>query len=158
MIESINKVIRTSRYLVQQHGREPEPDEIAAQMDLPVDHVRKVLKIVKEPVSLDMPIGEEGDSSLGDLIENRTVTSPSDAASSGDIAEQTRNVLATLTPREEKVLRMRFGIGEKKDHTLEEVGQDFEVTRERIRQIEAKALRKLRHPSRSKQLKSFIES
>jgi RNA polymerase primary sigma factor len=157
MIESINKVIRTSRYLVQQNGREPEPDEIAAKMDLPVEHVRKVLRIVKEPVSLDMPIGEDGDSSLGDLIENRNSMSPVETAVSTDLADQTRKVLATLTPREEKVLRMRFGIGEKKDHTLEEVGQDFEVTRERIRQIEAKALSKLRHPSRSKKLNAFVE-
>ena len=158
MIETINKLIRTSRYLVQEIGREPTPDEIASKMELPIDKVRKVLKIAKEPISLETPIGEEEDSHLGDFIEDKGVTSPSDAVVSQNLAEQTRKVLATLTPREEKVLRMRFGIGEKSDHTLEEVGQDFEVTRERIRQIEAKALRKLRHPSRSKRLKAFVDS
>jgi RNA polymerase primary sigma factor len=157
MIETINKLIRTSRYLVQELGREPTPEEIAEKMELPLDKVRKVLKIAKEPISLETPIGEEEDSHLGDFIEDKSVISPSDAVISMNLAEQTRKVLATLTPREEKVLRMRFGIGEKSDHTLEEVGQDFEVTRERIRQIEAKALRKLRHPSRSKRLKSFME-
>jgi RNA polymerase primary sigma factor len=158
MIETINKLIRTSRYLVQELGREPTPEEIAEKMELPLDKVRKVLKIAKEPISLETPIGEEEDSHLGDFIEDKGVISPSDAVISMNLAEQTRKVLATLTPREEKVLRMRFGIGEKSDHTLEEVGQDFEVTRERIRQIEAKALRKLRHPSRSKRLKSFVEN
>jgi RNA polymerase primary sigma factor len=158
MIETINKLIRTSRYLVQEIGREPTPEEIAAKMELPIDKVRKVLKIAKEPISLETPIGEEEDSHLGDFIEDKGVVSPSDAVINTNLAEQTRRVLATLTPREEKVLRMRFGIGEKSDHTLEEVGQDFEVTRERIRQIEAKALRKLRHPSRSKRLKAFVES
>jgi RNA polymerase primary sigma factor len=158
MIETINKLIRTSRYLVQEIGREPTPDEIAEKMELPLDKVRKVLKIAKEPISLETPIGEEEDSHLGDFIEDKGVTSPSDAVINMNLAEQTRKVLATLTPREEKVLRMRFGIGEKSDHTLEEVGQDFEVTRERIRQIEAKALRKLRHPSRAKRLKSFVEN
>jgi RNA polymerase primary sigma factor len=158
MIETINKLIRTSRYLVQEMGREPTPEEIAAKMDLPLDKVRKVLKIAKEPISLETPIGEEEDSHLGDFIEDKAVVSPSDAVISMNLAEQTRKVLATFTPREEKVLRMRFGIGEKSDHTLEEVGQDFEVTRERIRQIEAKALRKLRHPSRSKRLKAFVEN
>ncbi len=158
MIETINKLIRTSRYLVQQLGREPTPEEIAVEMELPVEKVRKVLKIGKEPISLETPIGEEEDSHLGDFIEDKTVVSPSDAVISNNLAEQTRKVLATLTPREEKVLRMRFGIGEKSDHTLEEVGQDFDVTRERIRQIEAKALRKLRHPTRSKQLKPFVEN
>jgi RNA polymerase primary sigma factor len=157
MIETINKLIRTSRYLVQELGREPTPEEIAEKMELPLDKVRKVLKIAKEPISLETPIGEEEDSHLGDFIEDKSVVSPADAVISMNLADQTRKVLATLTPREEKVLRMRFGIGEKSDHTLEEVGQDFEVTRERIRQIEAKALRKLRHPSRSKRLKSFIE-
>ncbi len=157
MIETINKLIRTSRYLVQDLGREPTPEEIAEKMELPLDKVRKVLKIAKEPISLETPIGEEEDSHLGDFIEDKSIVSPADAVISMNLAEQTRRVLATLTPREEKVLRMRFGIGEKSDHTLEEVGQDFEVTRERIRQIEAKALRKLRHPSRSKRLKSFIE-
>ncbi len=157
MIETINKLIRTSRYLVQEIGREPTPEEIAEKMELPLDKVRKVLKIAKEPISLETPIGEEEDSHLGDFIEDKAIVSPSDAVINMNLAEQTRKVLATLTPREEKVLRMRFGIGEKSDHTLEEVGQDFEVTRERIRQIEAKALRKLRHPSRSKRLKSFVE-
>jgi len=157
MIETINKLIRTSRYLVQEIGREPTPEEIAEKMELPLDKVRKVLKIAKEPISLETPIGEEEDSHLGDFIEDKSLVSPSDAVINMNLAEQTRKVLATLTPREEKVLRMRFGIGEKSDHTLEEVGQDFEVTRERIRQIEAKALRKLRHPSRSKRLRSFVE-
>jgi RNA polymerase primary sigma factor len=158
MIETINKLIRTSRYLVQEYGREPTPEEIAEKMELPLDKVRKVLKIAKEPISLETPIGEEEDSHLGDFIEDKSVLSPSEAVINMNLADQTRRVLKTLTPREEKVLRMRFGIGEKSDHTLEEVGQDFEVTRERIRQIEAKALRKLRHPSRSKQLKSFVET
>ena len=158
MIETINKLIRTSRYLVQEIGREPTPEEIAEKMELPLDKVRKVLKIAKEPISLETPIGEEEDSHLGDFIEDKSLVSPSDAVINMNLAEQTRKVLATLTPREEKVLRMRFGIGEKSDHTLEEVGQDFEVTRERIRQIEAKALRKLRHPSRSKRLRSFVEN
>jgi RNA polymerase primary sigma factor len=158
MIETINKLIRTSRYLVQEYGREPTPEEIAEKMELPLDKVRKVLKIAKEPISLETPIGEEEDSHLGDFIEDKSVVSPAEAVINMNLAEQTRRVLKTLTPREEKVLRMRFGIGEKSDHTLEEVGQDFEVTRERIRQIEAKALRKLRHPSRSKRLRSFVES
>jgi RNA polymerase primary sigma factor len=158
MIETINKLIRTSRYLVQEYGREPTPEEIAEKMELPLDKVRKVLKIAKEPISLETPIGEEEDSHLGDFIEDKSVLSPSEAVINMNLADQTRRVLKTLTPREEKVLRMRFGIGEKSDHTLEEVGQDFEVTRERIRQIEAKALRKLRHPSRSKQLKSFVDT
>ena len=158
MIETINKLIRTSRYLVQEIGREPTPEEIAEKMDLPLDKVRKVLKIAKEPISLETPIGEEEDSHLGDFIEDKGAVSPSDAVINLSLQEQTRKVLSTLTPREEKVLRMRFGIGEKSDHTLEEVGQDFEVTRERIRQIEAKALRKLRHPSRSKRLRAFVET
>jgi len=157
MIETINKLIRTSRYLVQEMGREPRPEEIAEKMEIPLDKVRKVLKIAREPISLETPIGEEEDSQLGDFIEDLKFMLPSDAAVSLNLAEQTRKVLATLTPREEKVLRMRFGIGEKADHTLEEVGQDFTVTRERIRQIEAKALRKLRHPTRSRKLKSFID-
>jgi RNA polymerase primary sigma factor len=155
MIETINKLIRTSRYLVQEHGREPTPEEIAEKMEFPLEKVRKVLKIAKEPISLETPIGEEEDSHLGDFIEDKSIMSPSDAVTNYDLGEQTRKVLATLTPREEKVLRMRFGIGEKSDHTLEEVGRDFNVTRERIRQIEAKALRKLRHPSRARKLKSF---
>lgn len=157
MIETINKLIRTSRYLVQELGREPTPEEIAEKMEISLDKVRKVLKIAREPISLETPIGEEEDSHLGDFIEDKKFMLPSEAAVSLNLAEQTRKVLATLTPREEKVLRMRFGIGEKADHTLEEVGQDFSVTRERIRQIEAKALRKLRHPTRSRKLKSFID-
>jgi RNA polymerase primary sigma factor len=158
MIETINKLIRTSRYLVQEIGREPTPEEIAEKMDMALDKVRKVLKIAKEPISLETPIGEEEDSHLGDFIEDKAVISPQEAVISANLSEQTRRVLASLTPREEKVLRMRFGIGEKYDHTLEEVGQDFDVTRERIRQIEAKALRKLRHPSRARKLKSFLET
>lgn len=159
MIETINKLIRTSRYLVQELGREPTPEEIAEKMELPEDKVRKVLKIAKEPISLETPIGDddEGGSALGDFIEDKTATNPSNAVMQMNLGEQTRKVLATLTPREEKVLRMRFGIGERSDHTLEEVGQDFEVTRERIRQIEAKALRKLRHPSRAKKLFAFTD-
>ena len=158
MIETINKLIRTSRYLVQDLGREPTPEEIAVKMDMPVDKVRKVLKIAKEPISLETPVGEEEDSHLGDFIEDKKVINPGEAIVNLNLAEQTRRVLSTLTPREEKVLRMRFGIGEESDHTLEEVGQDFNVTRERIRQIEAKALRKLRHPSRSGKLKTFSEN
>ncbi len=157
MIETINKLIRTSRQLVQEIGREPSPEEIAERMELPLEKVRRVLKIAKEPISLETPIGEEEDSSLGDFIEDKGVITPLEAVIKGNLGDQTARVLATLTPREEKVLRMRFGIGEKSDHTLEEVGQDFSVTRERIRQIEAKALRKLRHPSRTKRLKSFVE-
>jgi RNA polymerase primary sigma factor len=158
MIETINKLIRTSRYLVQEIGREPTPEEIAEKMEMPLDKVRKVLKIAKEPISLETPIGEEEESHLGDFIEDKAVISPQEAVISANLSEQTRKVLSSLTPREERVLRMRFGIGEKYDHTLEEVGQDFDVTRERIRQIEAKALRKLRHPSRAKKLKSFMET
>jgi RNA polymerase primary sigma factor len=157
MIETINKLIRTSRLLVQELGREPLPEEIAEKMDLSLDKVRKILKIAKEPISLETPIGEEEDSHLGDFIEDKRVASPLEATIRYDLQRQIGNVLNTLTPREEKVLRKRFGIGETTDHTLEEVGQDFEVTRERIRQIEAKALRKLRHPSRSRRLKSFVE-
>ncbi|NWF56047.1 MAG: RNA polymerase sigma factor RpoD [Syntrophaceae bacterium] len=157
MIETINKLIRTSRYLVQEFGREPTPEEIAERMDFSLDKVRKVLKIAKEPISLDTPIGEEEDSYLGDFIEDKKVVAPSEAVVQLNLSEQTRRVLSTLTPREEKVLKMRFGIDEKADHTLEEVGQNFDVTRERIRQIEAKALRKLRHPSRSKKLRAFME-
>lgn len=157
MIETINKLVRTSRQLVQELGREPIPEEIAERMEMPVDKVRKVLKIAKEPISLETPVGEEEDSNLGDFIEDVKVVNPHDAISSINLAEQTRKVLQTLTEREEKVLRMRFGIGEESDHTLEEVGQDFNVTRERIRQIEAKALRKLRHPSRSQKLFNFMD-
>ncbi|MDG0814728.1 RNA polymerase sigma factor RpoD [Bdellovibrio svalbardensis] len=158
MIETINKLVRTSRYLIQELGREPTPEEIADKMDMPVDKVRKVLKIAKEPISLETPVGEEEDSHLGDFIEDKKVINPAEAIVNLNLAEQTRRVLSTLTPREEKVLRMRFGIGEESDHTLEEVGQDFNVTRERIRQIEAKALRKLRHPSRSNKLKNFVDN
>jgi len=158
MIETINKLARTNRQLVQELGREPTPEEIAEKMEMSVDKVKKVFKISKEPISLETPIGEEEDSSLGDFIEDKKIISPQDAVMSVTLSEQTRSVLSTLTPREEKVLRMRFGIGEKSDHTLEEVGQDFFVTRERIRQIEAKALRKLRHPSRAKLLKSYIDN
>ena len=158
MIETINKVLRTSRYLVQQLGREPSPEEIAGQMEVPADKVRKVLKIVKEPVSLETPIGDDEESSLGDFVEDRQTLSPADAAMALSLEEQTRKVLATLTPREEQILRMRFGIDEKTDYTLEEVGQRFAVTRERIRQIEAKALRKLRNPTRAKSLAAFIDS
>lgn len=158
MIETINKLIRTSRYLIQELGREPTPKEIAKKMEMPVDKVRKVLRIAKEPISLDTPLGEEEDSHLGDFIEDKNVINPSSAIVNLNLIEQTRRVLSTLTPREERVLRMRFGIGEESDHTLEEVGQDFNVTRERIRQIEAKALRKLRHPSRSDKLKTFVDT
>jgi RNA polymerase primary sigma factor len=157
MIETINKLVRVTRYLVQDLGREPLPEEIAEKMDISVDKVRKVLKIAKEPISLETPIGDDADSHLGDFIEDRRVVSPSDAVENLNLQEQTRVVLTTLTPREEKVLRMRFGIGERSDHTLEEVGKNFDVTRERIRQIEAKALRKLRHPSRMKKLKTLVE-
>jgi RNA polymerase primary sigma factor len=158
MIETINKLIRTSRQLVQELGREPTPEEIATKMDVPVDKVRKVLKIAQEPISLETPIGEEEDSHLGDFIEDKQVVSPVESIIGLSLREQTNKVLNTLTPREEKVLRLRFGLSDGCEHTLEEVGQDFAVTRERIRQIEAKALRKLRHPSRSKKLRSFLES
>jgi RNA polymerase primary sigma factor len=158
MIETINKLIRTSRHLVQKLGREPLPEEIAEKMELPLEKVRKILKIAKEPISLETPIGEEEDSHLGDFIEDKKAVSPLEAAIRYDLQRQINNALKSLTSREERVLRKRFGIGENTDHTLEEVGQDFAVTRERIRQIEAKALRKLRHPSRSKRLKSFVES
>jgi RNA polymerase primary sigma factor len=157
MIETINKLIRTSRALVQELGREPTSEEIAQRMDIPVSKVRKVLKIAQEPISLETPIGEEEDSHLGDFIEDRQVVSPSDAVINLNLKEQTDQVLKTLTPREEKVIKMRFGVGDGSEHTLEEVGQNFAVTRERIRQIEAKALRKLRHPSRSRKLKAFLE-
>ena len=156
MIETINKLLRTSRALVQEFGREPSSEEIAERMDIPVTKVRKVLKIAQEPISLETPIGEEEDSHLGDFIEDRQVVSPSDAVISLNLKEQTESVLKSLTPREEKVIKMRFGVGDGSEHTLEEVGQNFAVTRERIRQIEAKALRKLRHPSRSRKLRAFL--
>jgi RNA polymerase primary sigma factor len=157
MIETINKLIRTSRALVQELGREPTSEEIAKRMDIPVTKVRKVLKIAQEPISLETPIGEEEDSHLGDFIEDRNIVSPAEAVINLNLKEQTESVLKTLTPREEKVIKMRFGVGDGSEHTLEEVGQSFAVTRERIRQIEAKALRKLRHPSRSRKLKAFLE-
>jgi RNA polymerase primary sigma factor len=157
MIETINKLIRTSRQLVQELGREPSSEEIAKRMDIPVAKVRKVLKIAQEPISLETPIGEEEDSHLGDFIEDRGAVSPSDAVIGVNLKEYTSQVLRTLTPREERVIKMRFGLEDGSEHTLEEVGQSFQVTRERIRQIEAKALRKLRHPSRSRKLKAFVE-
>jgi len=157
MIETINKLIRTSRQLVQELGREPTSEEIAKRMDIPVAKVRKILKIAQEPISLETPIGEEEDSHLGDFIEDKAVISPSEAVISLNLKEQTGSVLKTLTPREEKVIKMRFGLDDGSEHTLEEVGQSFAVTRERIRQIEAKALRKLRHPSRSRKLRAFLE-
>jgi RNA polymerase primary sigma factor len=157
MIETINKLIRTQRQLVQELGREPTSEEIAKRMDIPVSKVRKILKIAQEPISLETPIGEEEDSHLGDFIEDKAVVSPSDAVINLNLKEQTSSVLKTLTPREEKVIKMRFGLDDGSEHTLEEVGQSFAVTRERIRQIEAKALRKLRHPSRSRKLRAFLE-
>jgi RNA polymerase primary sigma factor len=157
MIETINKLIRTSRQLVQELGREPTSEEIAKRMDIPVSKVRKILKIAQEPISLETPIGEEEDSHLGDFIEDKAVVSPSEAVINLNLKEQTSSVLKTLTPREEKVIKMRFGLDDGSEHTLEEVGQSFAVTRERIRQIEAKALRKLRHPSRSRKLRAFLE-
>jgi RNA polymerase primary sigma factor len=157
MIETINKLIRTSRQLVQELGREPASEEIAKRMDIPVSKVRKILKIAQEPISLETPIGEEEDSHLGDFIEDKAVVSPSDAVLNLNLKEQTSSVLKSLTPREEKVIKMRFGLDDGSEHTLEEVGQSFAVTRERIRQIEAKALRKLRHPSRSRKLRAFLE-
>jgi len=158
MIETLNKVIRTSRQLMQEYGREPTPEEIAEQMDMSADKVEKILKLNRGPISLQTPVGDEEDSQLGDFIEDTTAVSPSEAVISHNLKEQTRKVLATLTPRQERVLRLRFGIDESADHTLEEVGQDFGVTRERIRQVEAKALRKLRHPSRAKRLNPFVDS
>jgi RNA polymerase primary sigma factor len=156
MIETINKLNRISRQMLQEMGREPTPDELAVRMEMPEDKVRKVLKIAKEPISMETPIGDDEDSHLGDFIEDTSVESPIDSATMESLRETTHSVLAGLTPREAKVLRMRFGIDMHTDHTLEEVGKQFDVTRERIRQIEAKALRKLRHPSRSEQLRSFL--
>jgi len=157
MIETINKLNRISRQMLQQFGREPTPEELAKEMDMPEDKIRKVLKIAKEPISMETPIGDDEDSHLGDFIEDTNVESPLETATTTGLMETVRTVLSGLTPREAKVLRMRFGIDMNTDHTLEEVGKQFDVTRERIRQIEAKALRKLRHPSRSEQLRSFLD-
>ena len=158
MIETINKLVRTSRQMLHEIGREPTPEELAEKLSMPLEKVRKVLKIAKEPISLETPIGDEEDSHLGDFIEDKNAVLPLDAAIQANLRETTTRVLASLTPREERVLRMRFGIGMNTDHTLEEVGQQFSVTRERIRQIEAKALRKLKHPSRSRKLRSFLDT
>jgi RNA polymerase primary sigma factor len=158
MIETINKIVRTSRQMLNEIGREPTPEELAQKLRMPLEKVRKILKIAKEPLSLETPIGEEGDSNLGDLIEDQNIVLPIDAAIQSNLRDTTTRVLASLTPREERIVRMRFGIGMNSDHTLEEVGQQFAVTRERIRQIEAKALRKLKHPSRSRVLRSFLDS
>ena len=158
MIETLNKLVRTSRQILHEIGREPTPEELATRLGMPLEKVREVLKIAKEPISLETPIGDEEDSHLGDFIEDKNATQPLDAAIQGNLRETTTRVMASLTPREERVLRMRFGIGMNTDHTLEEVGQQFSVTRERIRQIEAKALRKLKHPSRSRMLRSFLDS
>ncbi len=157
MIETINKLVRATRYLVQMLGREPTAEELSVKMCLPIEKVRTVLKIAKEPISLETPVGEEDDSHLGDFIEDKSAANPQDSVINRNLSDQTRLALGTLAPREERVLKMRFGIGERADHTLEEVGQDFAVTRERIRQIEAKALRKLRHPSRARVLRAFVE-
>jgi RNA polymerase primary sigma factor len=157
MIETINKLIRTSRHLVQEVGREPTPEEIAQKIEFPLDKVQKILRIAKTPLSLETPVGCEDNSSLSDFIEDKRNSSPSKTAINNCLREQTKKLLATLTSKEEKVLRMRFGIGKKADYTLEEVGEDFDVTRERIRQIEAKALQKIRHPARSDDLRVFIE-
>jgi RNA polymerase primary sigma factor len=157
MIETINKLNRISRQMLQQFGREATPEELAKEMDMPEDKIRKVMKIAKEPISMETPIGDDDDSHLGDFIEDQSTMAPSDAATYASLRDVTKEVLDTLTPREAKVLRMRFGIEMSTDHTLEEVGKQFDVTRERIRQIEAKALRKLRHPSRSERLKSFLD-
>jgi RNA polymerase primary sigma factor len=157
MIETINKLNRISRQMLQEMGREPTPDELAVKMEMPEDKIRKVLKIAKEPISMETPIGDDEDSHLGDFIEDSTIVSPVESSTNIGLMETVRDVLAGLTPREAKVLRMRFGIDMNTDHTLEEVGKQFDVTRERIRQIEAKALRKLRHPSRSEQLRSFLD-
>jgi RNA polymerase primary sigma factor len=158
MIETINKIVRTSRQMLSEIGREPTPEELAEKLAMPVDKVRKVLKISKEPISLETPIGDEEDSHLGDFIEDKNAILPIDTAIQTNLRETATRILASLTPREERVLRMRFGLGDSNDHTLEEVGNQFSVTRERIRQIESKALRKLRHPSRSRKLHSFLES
>ena len=158
MIETINKIIRTSRIMLHEIGREPTPEELSIKLSIPLDKIRKVMKIAREPVSFETPVGDEDDSFLGDFIEDKNAPVPGDTAINSSLRETTTRVLSSLTPREERVLRMRFGIGVKSDHTLEEVGQQFSVTRERIRQIEAKALRKLKHPSRSRKLKSFLDN
>jgi RNA polymerase primary sigma factor len=158
MTEAINKIVRTSRKLLNEIGREPTPEEVAEKLHIPLERVRKALRIAKEPLSLETPIGDEADSHLGDFIEDKNAILPLDAAIQSNLRETTTRVLASLTPREERVLRMRFGIGMNTDHTLEEVGQQFSVTRERIRQIEAKALRKLKHPTRSRVLRSFLDN
>ena len=157
MIETINKIVRTQRLLLNEIGREPTPEEISIKLNMPLEKVRKVLKIAKEPVSLETPVGDEEDSHLGDFIQDENAVIPIDAAINSNLRQTTTKILSSLTPREERVLRMRFGIGMNSDHTLEEVGQQFSVTRERIRQIEAKALRKLKHPTRAKHLKSFLD-
>jgi RNA polymerase primary sigma factor len=158
MIETVNKIVRTSRQMLNETGREPTPEELAEKLRMPLEKVRKTLKIAKEPLSLETPIGDEGDSHLGDLIEDKNAVLPIDAAIQSNLRETTTRVLASLTPREERIVRMRFGLGMNSNHTLEEVGKQFSVTRERIRQIEAKALRKLKHPSRSRELRSFLDS
>jgi RNA polymerase primary sigma factor len=158
MIETINKLVRTSRQIMNDIGREPTPEELSEKLMMPLDKVRKVMKIAKEPISLETPIGDEEDSHLGDFIEDKMAILPVDSAIHANLRETTTKIFSSLTPREEKVLRMRFGIGMNTDHTLEEVGQQFAVTRERIRQIEAKALRKLKHPSRSRKLRSFLDT
>jgi RNA polymerase primary sigma factor len=158
MIETINKIVQTSRQMLNEIGREPTPEELAEKLGMPLDKVRKTLKIAREPLSLETPIGDEGDSNLGDLIEDKNAILPIDAAIQSNLRETTTRLLASLTPREERIVRMRFGLGMNSDHTLEEVGKQFSVTRERIRQIEAKALRKLRHPSRSRELRGFLDS
>ena len=157
MIETINKIVRSSRQLILELGREPTPEELSTKLSIPLEKIRKVMKIAREPVSFETPVGDDDDSFLGDFIEDKNTVVPGEAAENSNLRETTTRVLSSLTPREERVLRMRFGIGVNSDHTLEEVGQQFTVTRERIRQIEAKALRKLKHPSRSKQLKSFLD-
>jgi RNA polymerase primary sigma factor len=158
MIDTIGKIVRTSRQLLTEIGREPTPEELAVKLGMPLEKVRKTLKIAREPLSLETPIGEEGDSNLGDLIEDKNAILPIDAVIQSNLRETTTRMLASLTPREERIVRMRFGLGMNSDHTLEEVGQQFSVTRERIRQIEAKALRKLKHPSRSRILRTFLDS
>jgi RNA polymerase primary sigma factor len=158
MIEGINKIVRTSRQMFNEIGREPTPEELAKKLHMPLEKVRKTLKITKEPLSLETPIGEEDDAHLGDLIEDKNAILPIDAMIPSNLRETTTRILASLTPREERIVRMRFGLGMNSDHTLEEVGQQFSVTRERIRQIEAKAIRKLKHPSRSKVLRSFLDN